>query len=83
MEKNNQPAQADIEMGQGFWRHISEPFRETLLAGLPVEARARVWAGFIGAMNGALLADLGRADALAVLGVTAEACSQFARSKEN
>lgn len=73
----------DIEMGQGFWAHIMPPFRETMMNGLTVEARARVWAGFIGAINGAMLADLGRENALAVLSATSDACTQFARSKEN
>lgn len=73
----------DIEMGKGFWNHIMPPFRETMLAGLPEDARARVWAGFIGAINGAMLADIGRENALAVISATTDACATFARSKEN
>lgn len=73
----------DIEMGKGFWGHIMPPFRETMMEGLTVEARARVWAGFISAINGSMLADIGRENALAVLSVTTDACAAVARSKEN
>lgn len=73
----------DIEMGKAFWGHIMPPFRETMLNGLPAEARLRVWVGFIAAINGAMLADLGREAAIVAMEVANEACISFARSKEN
>jgi hypothetical protein len=69
------------ELGSDMWAMLGGAFMDIALAnGLDTpDKRARLYAGFIGAVGGSMAADLGIADAAFVLDMLKEANSTVAR----